>query len=89
MRLSSYGAGLGHVLQAGRNVLSRRLLAERSDESETPEARTAGSGRLFQPRKVATAVACAAIALPGRVLQAPFAGTDLGTGYVVLARRSE
>ena len=33
--------------------------------------------------------ACATIAAPGRLAQRPFAATDFGTGYVVLARRSE
>jgi hypothetical protein len=28
------------------------------------------------------------VAAPARLLQAPFAGTDVGTGYVVLARRT-
>ena len=67
----------------------RRVLAQQGEEGDTPEERTSGSGRLFQPRRVATAVACATVAAPARLAQAPFAGSDLGTGYVVLARRSE
>ena len=89
VRLSSYGAGLGHVLQQVRNFLAKRVLARRGEEGDTPEERTSGSGRLFQPRRVATAIACATVAAPARLVQAPFAGSDLGTGYVVLARRSE
>jgi SAM-dependent methyltransferase len=89
VRFSSYGAGFGHVLQKVRNGLAARVLAKKGEEGDTPEERTSGSGRLFQPRRVATAVACATVAAPARLVQAPFARTDLGTGYVVLARRSE
>jgi SAM-dependent methyltransferase len=89
VRFSSYGAGLGHVLQRVRNLLAKRVLERKGEEGDTPEERTSGSGRLFQPRRVATAIACATVAAPARLVQAPFAGSDLGTGYVVLARRSE
>jgi cyclopropane fatty-acyl-phospholipid synthase-like methyltransferase len=89
VRFNSYGAGFGHVLQRARNVLAARVLARRGQEGETPEERTSGSGRLFQPRRVAAAAACAVIAAPARLAQAPFASSDLGTGYVVLARRAE
>ena len=89
VRFNSYGAGLGHVLQRVRNILARRVLARRGEEGDTPEERTSGSGRLFQPKGVATAVACATVAAPARLVQAPFARSDVGTGYVVLARRSE
>ena len=88
VRLDSYGAGLGHGLQRVRNVLAARVLARRGEEGDTPEARTSGSGRLFQPGQTATALAFATVAAPARLAQAPFAGTDLGTGYVALARRS-
>ena len=64
------------------------VLAQRGEEGDTPEERIVGSGRLFQPGQVATALACATVAAPARLAQAPFAGSDLGTGYVVLARRS-
>ena len=88
VRFSSYGAGLGHLLQRVRNALAQRRLAQRRHEGDTPEERSSGSGRLFQPKRVAAAVACATVAAPARLLQAPFAGTDVGTGYVVLARRA-
>ena len=58
-------------------------------EGDTPEERSSGSGRLFQPKGKAAAVAFATVAAPARLVQAPFARTDVGTGYVVLARRSE
>ena len=85
--LHSYGAGLGHVLQRVRNELAGRRLARRAAEGDTPEERTSGSGRLFQPKKSAAAVAYASVAAPARVVQAPFARSNIGTGYVVLARR--
>jgi SAM-dependent methyltransferase len=88
VRFNSYGAGLGHALQKVRNRLASRVLARRGEEGDTPEERTSGSGRLFQPTGVVTAVACATVAAPARLAQAPFAGGELGTGYVVLARRS-
>jgi SAM-dependent methyltransferase len=89
VRLTRYGAGLGHALQRVRNLLAKRVLARRGQEGDTPEERTSGSGRLFQPKRVATAIACATVAAPARLAQAPFASGDHGTGYVVLARRSE
>jgi SAM-dependent methyltransferase len=83
VRLTSHGAGLGQVLERGRNQLAqRRALAS------TLEQRTAASGRLFQPHSAVAAAACAALALPFRALQAPFASGDFGTGYVALARMS-
>jgi hypothetical protein len=88
VRFSSYGAGLGHVLQRVRNTLAQRRLTQQRQEGDTPEERSSGSGRLFQPKRVAAAVACATVAAPARLVQAPFAGTDVGTGYVVLARRA-
>jgi len=89
VRLSSYGAGLGHVLQRGRNAVAKRVATKRVAGSDTPEDRSSGSGRFMQPRQHAVAIACATIAAPGRLMQRPFAGTNIGTGYVVLARRSE
>jgi SAM-dependent methyltransferase len=89
VRLSSYGAGLGQVLQRARNAVARRVAAARVTDADTPEARSSGSGRFMQPRQKVAALAFAAIAAPGRLVQRPFAATDIGTGYIVLARRSE
>jgi hypothetical protein len=74
---------LGQVLERGRNQLARRRAL-----ASTLEQRTAASGRLFQPHSAAAAAACAALALPFRALQAPFASGDFGTGFVALARMS-
>jgi SAM-dependent methyltransferase len=83
VQFKSYGAGLGTVLQYGRNVLARRDAGD-----PTVEERTSASGRYFQPHAKSVALACATLAAPFRLAQMPFAGTDVGTGYVVLARRS-
>jgi SAM-dependent methyltransferase len=89
VELSSYGAGLGHALQTGRNLVARRVLNRRGAEGDSPEERTSGSGRLFQPKRSSVAVAFATIAAPGRLAQRPFSRSDFGTGYVVLARLAE
>jgi cyclopropane fatty-acyl-phospholipid synthase-like methyltransferase len=81
VRWQSYGAGLGQLLDVARNAVLRRRPALSSVEE-----RTAGSGRLFQPRGTAHAFFNHTITLPFRLLQTPFAGTDIGIGYVVLAR---
>jgi cyclopropane fatty-acyl-phospholipid synthase-like methyltransferase len=83
VQFKSYGAGLGTVLQYGRNLLARRDAGR-----PTVEERTSASGRYFQPHATSVAVACATLAAPFRLAQMPFAGTDIGTGYIVLARRS-
>jgi cyclopropane fatty-acyl-phospholipid synthase-like methyltransferase len=81
VRCQSYGAGLGQLLDAVRNAMLRRRPA-----MSRVEERTAGSGRLFQPRGAAHVVFNHMVALPFRLLQTPLAGTDIGIGYVVLAR---
>jgi SAM-dependent methyltransferase len=82
-RLTSHGIGLGQVLEWARNQIARRQAS-----GGTFEDRTAASGRLIQPHSGASALACAALAAPFRLVQAPFAGGDVGTGYVALARIS-
>ena len=84
IRLSSYGAGLGSVLHHGRNMLARRGSA-----GPTAAERTSASGRYFQPHARLAALTCATVAAPFRLVQMPFAAGDIGTGYVVLARRSK
>ncbi len=77
----SYGIGLGHLVDTTRN----RLLKRRSRQFSAEQG-TALSGRLFQPRSTSRVLLNYTVALPFRVLQAPFASTDIGIGYVVLAR---
>jgi SAM-dependent methyltransferase len=81
VRWRSYGAGLGQLVDAARNAVLRRR-----QPSVTIQERTAGSGRLFQPRNPGRALFNYIVALPFRALQAPFARSDAGIGYVVLAR---
>lgn len=79
VEVKSVGFPAGFVLEAIRN----RLLTPSSDSIED---RTAASGRRLQPPGQMgwlTAVA----ALPFTLAQRPFEHTDLGTGYVAMARR--
>ncbi len=76
----TYGFPAGYVLEAGRNVLARRL-----ETASAMSDRTAASGRWLQPPDWA-AVAMWAAALPSRAAQRPFGHTRLGTGLVALAR---
>lgn len=71
----SYGMPLGYLLEAIRN----RVLAVRLDDATEMEARTARSGRLFQPR---SAWLYEAATTPFRWLQKPFEGSNLGTGLI-------
>jgi len=77
----TYGFPLGYALEAGRNLLARRL-----ENRGSMADRTAASGRWLQPPDWAAPATWAA-ALPMRALQRPFGGGRLGTGLVVLARR--
>jgi SAM-dependent methyltransferase len=83
LQSSSYGFGLGHLLDATRNAVLRR----RPQVPSTEEG-TAMSGRLFQPGRTTQAILNYLVAAPFRVLQLPFARTDAGIGYVVLAQRT-
>ena len=76
----SYGFPLGHVLEWARN----RLLAPDTDISLSE--RTARSGRMLQPASRAWVTELATA--PFRWMQLPVRLTDIGTGYVVTARRS-
>ena len=76
---SSYGIGIGQAMESARNaILSRRA-------RPTTAEGTAGSGRLFQPKSRAHLIANYALAFPFRIAQRPFANTEHGMGYVVLA----
>jgi SAM-dependent methyltransferase len=82
----AYGFPLGYALEGARNVLSARALA--SAEGTSDADRTAASGRWLQPPDWA-AVATAVASLPFRLAQRPFAGGELGTGFVARARLAE
>lgn len=77
----SYGWPLGYLLESVRDQLARRRLS--TDGSM--QARTAGSGRSFQPPDRLGPVTWLAT-LPFRALQWPFSRTDVGTGLVAAAR---
>ena len=77
----TYGFPAGYVLEAGRNVLARRL-----ETAGSMSDRTAASGRWLQPPDWA-AQATRVSAAPLRLAQRPFGGSRLGTGLVALARR--
>ena len=79
--LITYGFPAGYVLEAGRNVIARRLEA-----AGTMSARTAASGRWLQPPDWA-ATATHVLAAPLRLAQRPFSNSRLGTGLVALAGR--
>ncbi len=83
VELRSQGAGLGYALE-----LLRHAVARRARRSGTFEDRTSASGRRLQPKSTLSTTALALIAAPFRLVQLPFAHTDIGTGYVVAARRS-
>lgn len=85
----SYGAIGGHALESVRNaVLKRRGDVEFGTSGHHDVAqRTAESGRLFQPSSRWGGVLTAVIAAPMRVVQAPFARTSVGVGWVVALRK--
>ena len=86
LRIDAVGFPLGHVLEWGRNLLAaRKLRAGRSPESVA--ARTASSGRTFQPPRWAGRVTQAATA-PFRVLQLPFRRTRWAASWLIVARRA-
>lgn len=82
----AYGAIGGHVLESVRNVVIRRRGGNVAGAA-APEAKSAGSGRLFQPTTRAAGALTAVVAPPMRVAQRPFAAGQFGVGWVVLARR--
>jgi glycosyltransferase involved in cell wall biosynthesis/2-polyprenyl-3-methyl-5-hydroxy-6-metoxy-1,4-benzoquinol methylase len=82
----AYGAIGGHLLENARNVVIRRRGGNVADGA-APEAKSAGSGRLFQPTTRTAGMLTAAVAVPMRVAQRPFAAGQFGVGWVVLARR--
>ena len=84
VRVLAYAWPLGYALEAVRNRMSRRALAELGDLPE-PEEFTAASGRTLQPTRPVLAASIAAATFPFRRLQrlAP----TRGTGLVALARR--
>jgi hypothetical protein len=79
----SYGIGLGQLVDTAREFVLKHRASRSAAEG------TALSGRLFQPKSTIRVLLNYSLARPFRVLQAPFALSDIGIGYVVLARRRE
>jgi SAM-dependent methyltransferase len=74
----SYGFPIGRLLLFASNFQARRK--PRPDQLEN---RTAESGRWMQPSR---GVARRLVAAPAGIVQRPFAGTELGTGFVARGR---
>jgi SAM-dependent methyltransferase len=87
VELVHFGAPLGYLLEAGRNVVGKRRLA--SPAAPTAAAsmaeRSDASGRTLQPSTSWTATAARLGTLPFRKLQHVFPGT--GPGLVARARK--
>lgn len=81
VEVTAWGAGAGHLLEWARDRITTRRPAPSSRQE-----RTARSGRFLQPTGALAGAATAVLAAPGRVVQRPFATTDTGIGWVVLAR---
>ena len=79
--IRTYGFPLGYLLELVRNTVARKR-----DHRGTAEERSGGSGRFLQPRRWMAWIPYI-VTLPFRLLQHPFAGTGMGTGFVVCARR--
>ncbi|WP_402467314.1 class I SAM-dependent methyltransferase [Isoptericola aurantiacus] len=77
-----YGAPLGYALEAVRNRLAERRLA---DDGTTTAERTARSGRLFQPSSAVSGAAVAAATWPFRLTQRAFPAS--GPALVAWGRR--
>jgi SAM-dependent methyltransferase len=77
-----YGVPLGYALETARNVVGRRRLAAAA--SRSAEERTAGSGRVLQPKGSLLGAATKLATAPFRLVQRRFPGS--GTGLVARAR---
>ena len=77
----AYGFPLGYALEAGRNLIARRMTTPTSMDE-----RTAGSGRWLQAPEWAS-IPLWLCAVPFRLMQRPF-GQRLGTGLVACGRLS-
>jgi SAM-dependent methyltransferase len=80
VRILTYGFPLGYVLEAAWDVLARR----RQDAGSMAD-RTSQSGRWIQP-PAWLGWAPQIVSLPFRLIQRPFTRTNLGTGFIALAR---
>lgn len=82
VEIHAYGMPIGYVLEWVR----QRLLARRLGEVNGHDEGTSRSGRSFQPAG-GLGWLIPVVMTPFRLLQKPFAGTDLGTGWIAWATR--
>lgn len=81
--IDATGFPLGYLLEYGRNQIAGR----RQDRLSSIEEQTAASGRFLQPPDALAPVTQAAT-YPFRVIQRATRHTQLGTGWVAIARRT-
>ena len=84
-RLLCYGFPLGNLIEPVRNLVNRRRL--RRDAARTAAERTARSGTERTVEHHLRWLSHPTVIAPFCWLQVPFLGTELGTGYLLLARR--
>ncbi len=84
VRIIHYGWPLAYILDTVRNQLASRSMHLRGD---TEAERTAGSGRLFQPRRKLSGAVIKAGVAPFAVIQRAF--PSRGPALVAVARRPE
>lgn len=82
VEVRAYGMPAGYILDWVR----QRVLAGRLEAPSDNEEGTKRSGRSFQPRRGVSSLV-ALIMTPFRLMQRPFAHTELGTGWIAWARR--
>lgn len=80
-----FGAPLGYLLEAGRNAVGRRRLAEHGTAAESKAARSDASGRTLQPSTSLSATAARLGTVPFRAVQRAF--PQHGPGLVARARK--
>lgn len=84
--VQSYGSGGGHVLDRIQDAVAAKQLRTAASSRRPDLVGTGGSGRYRQPGSGAGAIVRAVGAAPFRLVQAPFARTEIGVGYVACAR---
>ncbi|MBI2308630.1 MAG: class I SAM-dependent methyltransferase [Rhodocyclales bacterium] len=84
IRFFSYGFLLGHAIHCISSKIARRRKLPASVSQATGE-----SARFLQPSSMIGGVLRWLAALPFRWLQRPFAASNIGTGFVVLARKKQ
>lgn len=85
VEVTAFGAPVGYLLEAVRNLIGKQRAGITSRESL--EALTAGSGRLLQPREGLVAAGVYLLVLPFRKLQRSF--PNRGPGLLAIARRPQ